>query len=79
MAVDLKSETEMRLRQKVASGDFSSEDDVVRAGLDLLEDSEALQRAVAEGEAQIAAGEIVTASQSRTRSQELLDKFRRNA
>lgn len=80
MPVHLKKETEERVREKVASGTFSSEDEVVRAGLELIEDSEALQKAVAEGEAQIASGQVLTASESRARSQALLDKLRhRNA
>ena len=65
MSVHLKKETEERLREQVASGTFRSEEDVVRAGLELIEDSEALRKAVDEGEAQIAVSQIITASESR--------------
>ena len=67
MAIHLSKETEDRLREKVTSGPYTSEDEVIRAGLDLLEDSEALCKAVAEGEAQLARGQVVTESESRTR------------
>ena len=67
MAIQLTKETEDRLSRKVTSGPHTSEGEVVRAGLDLLEHSEALRRAVAESKAQLARGQVVTEPESRTR------------
>jgi len=78
MTIQLSKETEDRLREKMTSGRYTSEDEVVRAGLDLLEDSEALCQAVAEGDAQLARGEVVTESESRTRIKKLFADLRRH-
>ncbi len=78
MAVQLTKETEDRLKQKVASGPYASEDEVVRAGLNLLEESEALRMAIEEGERQLARGQVVTESESRTRIKKLLVGLQRN-
>ena len=47
---------------------YTSGDEVVCAGLDLLENSEAVRSAVAEGEVQPGRGQVVTESESRTRA-----------
>jgi len=78
MAIQLTKETEDRLREKLTSGPYTSEDEVVRAGLDLLEHSEALRKAVAEGDAQLARGQVVTESESRRRIEKLFADLERH-
>lgn len=79
MAIDLTKKTEERLREKVASGAYRSADDVIQAGLERLEESEALRAAIAEAEDQVAHGQVVPESESRRRTRELLEKLRHDA
>ncbi len=76
MAIQLTEETEKRLKAKVTSGAYDSEEDVVQAGLALLDESEALRKAIAEAEEQFARGEVVTESESRARIQSLFDELK---
>jgi antitoxin ParD1/3/4 len=55
-------EADLIIARQIAKGNFSSPDDVVRAGLRMLEEREAelaeLRRLIDEGEADIAAGRV---------------------
>lgn len=68
--------TEQRIADKVRDGAFRSDDEVVSRGLDLIEAQEAFRRAVEEGEAQLDRGEFVTATQSRERIREIIERHR---
>ena len=62
MALQLSAELELRIQAQVASGQFSTEEDVVREALDTLERQQfslrALQQRVQEAEADVQAGRI---------------------
>lgn len=76
MAVQLDTASESLIRQKVASGRYGDEADVIRAALDALEERERLQRLrglVAEGFASAEHGELVELTP------ELLDELAREA
>ena len=77
--IELTEYTEKRLREKVDSGTYSSAEDVVQAGLELLDEGEELAAAIAEAEEQFARGEIVTESESRARTQKLLAELQKKA
>ena len=79
MAIDVSKETEQRVKAKVASGGYGSEDDVVQAGLESLEEGEALRKAIAEAEQQIARGQVVSETESRRRTKEVLGQFTSDA
>lgn len=72
----VKPATEKRVAEKVRTGAFESEDDVVREGLELIEAREAFRQAVAEGQAELDRGEYVTRDESRRRMAELADRYR---
>lgn len=71
MALHLTKEIEAEITAKVRSGRYPSANAVIREGLALIEAREALRKAVREGEAQLARGEVVTRSQSRRRMKKL--------
>ncbi len=79
MAIEVSKKTEQRVKEKVASGHFGSEEDVIQAGLESLDEGEGLRAAIAEAELQISRGQIVTESESRRRTKELLEQLRRDA
>lgn len=79
MSITLSKKTEERLKEKIASGRYESEEDVIQAGLERLDEAEALRAAIAEAEEQLARGQVVTETESRRRTKELLDQFRRDA
>ncbi len=67
MAVELRRDTEQRLREEVDSGQFGSVDEVVDEGLRLIKARRAFQRAVEEGERALSRGDKVTPEESRAR------------
>jgi Arc/MetJ-type ribon-helix-helix transcriptional regulator len=77
-----KPATEERVAAQVRRGAFESEDDVVAASLDLLEqqqgtiDRTALRAAIEEGEAARARGEFVTAEESRRSRRAIIERYR---
>lgn len=75
----VKPTTEQRVAEKVRTGAFQSEDDVVREGLELIDAREAFRQAVAEGQAQLDRGEHVTREESRRRMAEIADHYRKRA
>jgi putative addiction module CopG family antidote len=79
VSITVSKKTEERLKEKIASGRYESEEDVIQAGLERLDEAEALRTAIAEAEEQIVRGQVVTETESRRRTKELLDQFRRDA
>ena len=75
MAIHLAKKIEDTINATVRSGGYRSANDVIREGLALIEAREALRKAVREGEAQLARGEVVTRSQSRRRMKRLAASF----
>jgi Arc/MetJ-type ribon-helix-helix transcriptional regulator len=77
-----KPATEERIAAQVRRGAFESEDDVIAASLDLLEqqqgtiDRVALRAAIEEGEAARARGEFVSAEESRRSRQAIIERHR---
>lgn len=77
-----KPATEERIAAQVRRGAFKSEDDVIAASLDLLEqqqgtiDRAALRAAIEEGEAARARGEFVSAEESRRSRQAIIERYR---
>jgi len=77
-----KPSTEERIVAQVRRGAFASEDDVVAASLDLLEqqqatvDREALRAAIEEGEIARAGGQFVTAEESRRSRRSIIERYR---
>lgn len=77
-----KPATEERIAAQVRRGAFESEDDVIAASLDLLEqqqgtiDSAALRAAIEEGDAARARGEFVSAEESRRSRQAIIERYR---
>jgi putative addiction module CopG family antidote len=71
MAIHLAKEIEAEINATVRSGGYRSANEVIREGLGLIEAREALRRAVRDGEAQLARGEVVTRSHSRRRMKNL--------
>jgi len=75
MAIHLAKEIEDEINAAVRSGGYRSPNEVIREGLALIAAREALRKAVREGEAQLARGEVVTRSQSRRRMRRLAASF----
>jgi len=71
VAIHLAKEIEAEINATVRSGRYRSPTEVVREGLALIEAREAFRKAVREGEAQLARGEVVARSQSRRRMKKL--------
>jgi putative addiction module CopG family antidote len=71
MGIHLAKEIEDEINAKMRSGRYPSANAVIREGLALIEAREAFRKAVREGEAQLARGEVVTRSQSRRRMKKL--------
>lgn len=65
--MELRRDTEQRLREEVDSGQFGSVDEVVDEGLRLIKARRAFQRAVEEGERALSRGDKVTPEESRAR------------
>ena len=76
----LKPALEERVTEKVRSGSFSSADELIETTLDAYEqqerDRESIQRAIAEGQAQLDRGEYVSAEESRRRTRDIIDRYR---
>jgi len=62
MSIDLPPDVEQRIRAQIASGDFQSEEDVVREALNTLEKRQQglgeLRRMIGEAEEDIAVGRV---------------------
>jgi Arc/MetJ-type ribon-helix-helix transcriptional regulator len=77
-----KPATEERIAAQLRRGAFESEDDVIAASLDLLEqqqgtiDRVALRAAIEEGEAARARGEFVSGEESRRRIRAVIERHR---
>ncbi len=71
MAIHLAKDIEAEINATVRSGRYRSANEVIREGLGLIEARDALRRAVRDGEAQLARGEVVTRAQSRRRMKKL--------
>ena len=75
MAIHLAKKIEDEINATVRSGGYRSPNEVVREGLALIEAREAFRKAVREGEAQLARGDVVTQSQTRRRMKKLAASF----
>ena len=75
MAIHLAKKIEAEINATVRAGGYRSPNEVIREGLALIEAREAFRKAVRDGEAQLAQGNVVTRSQSRRRMKKLAASF----
>ena len=75
MAIQLAKKIKAEINAAVRAGGYRSPNEVIREGLALIEAREAFRKAVREGEAQLAHGNVITRSQSRRRMKKLAASF----